>query len=144
MQKITLPLNQSLPFASNIPLAELERERILCNNVVFPWEFNPHNCGLWVIGNEFGPVCAVWADCEQDVLDEAVDANLLDGFAVEEKDVETDENGDEIDVTRLGNASEPFDLTNAWMARVKLGELPKELLCLFAEARGNCSKTLYF
>ncbi len=60
---------------------ELEDERILCNDIILPFgEFNPHNVRLWVIGNEFGALGAVWASHEQDALDELVDADLGGGL----------------------------------------------------------------
>ena len=119
---------------------ELENDRILCNDVHLPHcRINYHNVRLWVIGNEFGALCAVWASCEQDALDEACDAGMLDGLAIEEpKEGDEDE-----DVTRLGNASEPFDLTNCWMQMVRLdGPKDWELIARFAEAKGACQDTL--
>ena len=38
---------------------ELEDERILTNDVTFQNEYNPHKVQLWVIGNEYGALCAV-------------------------------------------------------------------------------------
>ncbi len=119
---------------------ELEDERILCNDVRLPHDgANPHNVRLWVIGNEFGVLCAVWASHEQDALDEACNAGLLSGLACDEP-----ENEDEQDeVTRLGNAGEPHDLTYAWIQTVRLdGAKDWELIARFAEARGACADTL--
>lgn len=119
---------------------ELEDERILCNDVHLPiHSFNPHNVRLWVIGNEFGALCAVWAGNEQDALDEACDAGLLAGLAIDEPD--SSEEDDE--VTRLGNAGEPHDLTHCWMQTVRLnGPKDWELIARFAEAKGSCADTL--
>ena len=120
---------------------ELENERILCNDVMLPHDrFNPHNVRLWVIGNSFGALCAVWASCEQDALDEACNAGMLAGLAIEESDLE-DVNKEEC--ARLGNAGEPHDLTYAWMQTVRLeGAKDWELIARFAEARGACADTL--
>lgn len=130
MNKITLHLNQSLPFASNVPIAELDPDRIRCNDIVFPWERHPYKMGLWVIGNEFGALGAVWADCEQDAFDELVDAGLGDGLLIEETDATED-------CTRLGNAGEPANLDHAWLARVEWDNARDfSTLMKFAEARG--------
>ena len=56
---------------------ELPDESILCNNIILPWEFNPHKVHLYAIGHEFGAVGAVWASHEQDALDELVDSGLV-------------------------------------------------------------------
>jgi hypothetical protein len=123
---------------------ELDDERIACNNVILPWEFNPHKCRLWVIGNEFGAVGAVWADCEQDAFDELVDQGMGDSFLVSEEDQADASEEEKEDWAYLGNAGEPCDLANAWIQPVRLSE-PEDcrLLCLFAEARGACMETLF-
>ena len=116
---------------------ELADERILCNDVQLPCDrINYHNVQLWVIGNELGALCAVWASNEQDALDAACDAGLLAGLAIEEKDADDES-------ARLGNAGEPHDLTNCWMQTVRLaGSRDWELIARFAEARGECRNTL--
>ena len=135
--KCTLHLKQNLPFAGNQRIVELEAERILCNDIVLPGEHHPHNVRLWVIGNEYGALGAVWADCEQDALDELVDAGLGDGLLVDEKDAE--------DCARLGNAGEPADLDSAWLAPVEWqweNGRDVALLLKLAEARGANVSTL--
>lgn len=119
---------------------ELEDSRILCNDVMLPHDrTNYHGVKLWVIGNEYGVLCAVWASHEQDALDEACDAGLLDGLACDEPA----ENEEQDEVTRLGNAGEPHDLTNAWIQTVRLnGPEDWELIARFAEARGANQNTL--
>lgn len=64
------------------------------------------------LGN-FGHTLAIlWSEGEQTVLDDAVNANLLDNLQIEEKDA-TEE------TARLGNASEPFDLTDVRIDEIK-------------------------
>ena len=113
--KYTLTLKQSLPFSQNPRFAELEGEAILLNDVLLPEHiersYNPHNVKLWVIGNEYGALCAAWGSCEQDALDAAVDAGMLDCLMAEEQDY--------VDLTPLGNASELFDLDYVWMGKVE-------------------------
>lgn len=121
---------------------ELANDRILCNNVMLPHDrCNPRGVCLLVIGNEFGPLCAVWADCEQDALDTACDAGLLAGLACDEP---TNPDSDEgVDFVRLGNAGGPHDLAYAWIQTVRLdGAKDWELIARFAEARGACADTL--
>lgn len=120
----------------------LDADRVLTNDVTFDGEYNPHKIGLFVISNEYGYVCAVWAADEQDALDVAVDADLMQGFAVEgpirfddEEQVYVDEDG--VTVTRLGNAGEPFYLDNCGCRRLPQNEMPEALLLAFAEARGE-------
>ena len=118
---------------------QLENERILCNDIIFQGEFNPHNTRLWVVGNEFGALGSVWASHEQDALDILCDAMLLAGLEIDEPTTEEDDE----DVTRLGNAGVPHDLTNAWIQLVEF--VPSrdwQLLCRFAEARGACNDNL--
>ena len=112
---------------------ELKPEEVLCNDIVLPWEDHPHKMRLWVIGNEFGALGAVWADCEQEafdiLVDEALGGSLLCDEPTNEEEAE--------DISRLGNACEPADLSNAWIQTVRLSEKEDaRLLCAFAEARG--------
>ena len=64
-------------------------------------------------------VCIVGAESESDAFDEACNADKLDRYQIPESDIYPDIEDDvgEIlrpihDFTRLGNACEPFDLTN--------------------------------
>ena len=115
--KYTLTLKQSGSFCQNPRFAELEGEAILLNDVNLPEHiehtFNPCNVKLWVIGNEYGALCAAWGGSEQKPLDEAVDAGKLDCLMAEEQDYDNE------DLTPLGNASELFDLNSVWMGEVE-------------------------
>ena len=113
----------------------LDASRVLANNVIFNGEYNPHNVGLWVISHEFGPVAAVWASSEQNALDEAVDEDLMSAFAIDEADADED-------TERLGNASEPFDLTYCGVRRLPQSDMPVGLLMALAEARGAGADTV--
>lgn len=109
---------------------ELSDERILCNDITFPWGYNPHNTRLWLICNEYGALGAVWASCEQDALDTLVDENLGDGLLIDESDADDDS-------PRLGNAGEPANLDYCHMETVRLVPAHDcKLICRFAEARG--------
>jgi hypothetical protein len=114
--KYTLHLRQEMPFASAPALCELDDIKIICNDVSLPahieQSFNPHNVRAWVIGHEHGPICAIFASCEQDALDNACDANMLECLLITDPDDVTDESA------HLGNASEAHDITHAWIAEV--------------------------
>lgn len=146
-KKVTLhlPAFNGAPFhcapASDI---EIDSDLVLCNDPVMPWEFNMYTSRLWVIGNEYGALCAVWAAGEQDALDEACDAGMLAGLSCSEEDIAADQRGEVAEgVMYLGNAGEPHDSTHAWIRPVKLDEQKDcRLLCAFAEARGADYKNL--
>lgn len=74
--------------------------------------FNPHHVRPFLIHNEYGVLCVVYASHEQDALDEAVDANRLDSCLVSDADYkEAEDEGHADEFARLGNDGEPFDLT---------------------------------
>ena len=112
--KYTLTLKQSPQAPSSV---ELEGDSILLNDVNLPEHiehtFNPYNVKLWVIGNEYGALCAAWGSNEQEALDAAVDAGLLDSLMDEEQDYNNEA------LTPLGNAGELFDLDYVWMGKVE-------------------------
>ena len=118
---------------------EIERKEVLCNNVVLPWETTPHNVGLWVACNEFGPMGAAWASCEQDALDELCDAGLTLGCRVDNQNP-TEEESESL--VTLGNHGEYHSLDYVTIERVDLDACGAQLLCEFAEARGACCDTL--
>jgi hypothetical protein len=131
-----LTLLQSFPFAQNPAFCEIEGARIVCNDVMLPasidasCRFNPHNVRLWVIGHEFGALCAVFASHEQNALDSAVDAGMLDCMMAEEQ------NHDDESLRALGNASELFDLSYAWIGQVTF-DPARDILLITALARAS-------
>ena len=111
-------------------------DKVYANNVIFPHEFNVHKVGLWVIGNEYGALAAIWASNAQDLLDEAADLGLLDNGAIEEREADDES-------ARLGNDSAPYNLDFVWVREVAdLKKLDLELLLKFAEARGATADTI--
>ena len=142
--KYTIKLKQKdFPFASVPTLVELEGEKIVCNDVNLPQEidasnsFNPHNVRAWVIGHEFGSICMIFASHEQDALDDAVDAGMLDCMMAEEQD------HDDESLTPLGNASELFELTHAWIGQVEFDAARDiQLIVALVRASANGSDTL--
>jgi len=122
-QLFTLFLNQYLAFSQCPVSAELSIDNIYANDVILPRSIdsdcgmNPGNIRLWVIGHEFGAICAVWGSSEQDALDTAVDLNTLDCFMAE------DQNYEDESLTALGNAGELFDLSYAWIGEVQFEAL---------------------
>lgn len=117
--KYTLHLLRQFAFAQNPEYCELEGSQIRCNDVMLPADFdtasayNPHKVRLWVIGHSYGAVHAVFASHEQNALDELADCGAL-GFCQVADDLSVDEDT----VCRLGNAGEPFDLSDFWMGEV--------------------------
>lgn len=119
MNKFSLTLAQTGPCAQNPRFAELAPEFIYLNDVILPASidpdgaYNPRGIGLWVIGHEHGPICAVWASGPQEAMDNGVDLYGLECLRAEVQD-----HGDE-SLTALGNAGELFDLSYAWLGRVE-------------------------
>jgi hypothetical protein len=117
--RYTLTLAQSGPFCQNPRFVELDGEKIALNNVILPKTidsdggYNPYNVRLFVIGHEFGAICAIWASNWQGAFDEACDANLIDCLMSENQDFGNEE------LTPLGNVSELFDLSHAWIGEVE-------------------------
>lgn len=139
MSKITLFLKQTFPFAGAPVSVELEPEKILCNEVGMPWESDSYS--LFVIGNEYGAMGAVWAGNEGDALDELVDNDLAGGILVDTINNCTDEELEEYD--HAGNAGEYVDLEHCWIAEVSWNiERDYKILCKFAEARGALVENL--
>lgn len=142
--KTILFLKQNLPFAPCPCSVELENNRILGNDIRFPWERHSYNMRLWVIGNEYGALGAVWATNEQDALDLLVDSNLGDGLLMDEGRVkELSEDELEETITRLGNAGEAADLEHCWMGEVLFDKIRDfDVILKFAELRGTAGETL--
>lgn len=138
--KTILSLNQKLPFAQNPRFVELENDRILCNNIIFEREFNPHNVRLFVIGNEYGALGAVWASHDQEAIDTLVDEKLGDGILLDPKEMTEEELSG---CATAGNTSEPIDSDHLWIEVVEFDKIRDfEVLMKFAEARGANVKNL--
>jgi len=134
---------QDFPFAQTPRFAELSADCILLDNVQLPPEidasdrYNPYNVRLWVIGHEHGAICAVFAGCEQYAFDHAVDLNQLDCLMADDQDYDNEE------LTALGNASELFDLSHAWIAEVEFDAARDiQLIVAIVKARAECLDNL--
>lgn len=139
---------------------DIDTKDILCEDMIFPGEYNPHNNRPWLIelGGSYQSVFKlVWATCEQDALDVACDNDMLDSIQLD--DIEADErvvheddcpsNDPELDpkfvnqccnywdnFARLGNAGEPFDLDNVGLTELDLTKQSLQFMMWLAEARG--------
>ena len=137
--KYTLHLLRPFSFGQNPAFCELEGSKIRCNDVMLPAAFdassayNPQKIRLWVVGHVFGAVHAVFASHEQDALDELADCGALD-FCQVADGLTVDEDT----VCRLGNASEPFDLSDFWMGEVAF-EAARDIKLIVALARASAS-----
>jgi hypothetical protein len=121
-------------------LHELNSDCILCNEEpILPGDSHCYNMRLWVIGNEFGACCAVWASHEQDALDNAVDANMLDSELLENQDEGYDNEGEVIDgYISAGNAGELFHSDYLFIHQVEFDIIRDwELLKAFARCSDN-------
>jgi hypothetical protein len=115
----TLPVNGGAFNCQPARSIELEGERILCNSVFVPILHGSRATQpLWVIGNEYGALCAVFADHEQDALDEATDKGWMDSFLVSAEDQEAATEAEREEWAHLGNAGEAADLSYCWLQRV--------------------------
>ena len=136
--KYTLHLSRQFSYAQSPGSCELEGEQIRCNDVMLPAEFdagsafNPYKIRLWVIGHTYGAVHAVFAAHEQDALDELANCGALDFCQVTDGDETEDSDG----FARLGNAGEPFDLSELWMGEVVF-EATRDSKVLVALARAS-------
>lgn len=135
--KYTLHLLRPFAFAQNPAFCEMEGAQIRCNDVMLPAAFdtasayNPCKIRLWVVGHTYGAVHAVFASHEQNALDELADCGALDFCQV------TDGlSVDEDTVCRLGNAGEPFDLSDFWIGEVAF-EAARDIKLLVALARAS-------
>lgn len=137
--KYQLTLKQNFPFAQTPRFAEIDADNILLDNAQLPAEidasdrYNPQNIRLWVIGHEHGSICAVFAGCEQYALDQACDLSMLDCLMADDQDY------DDETLTALGNASELFDLSYAWIAEVEFeAKRDIQLIVAVVKARAEC------
>ncbi len=71
-------------------------------------EYNPHNVRPFLLHDHGFIVAVVFADCLQDAIDIAVDADRMDRYAIDPKDMA--DYPDDEGISFLGNAGEPFDI----------------------------------
>ena len=112
---------------------KLNSDLVMSDDVTLAHEARVDYSSLWIIGHEYGALCAVWATNAQDALDAAVDADLLDSMLIPEDEL-SDYSDDEI--VRAGNASEPFFSEYLWIKPAPIGSQSVEVQCFFSEARG--------
>lgn len=106
-------------------------------DVVNPDEYDPDPrrragaCVPWLLHDHGFALCVVFASCEQDALDEAVDHDKLDRYLVTDWADYPKEEG----LMFLGNASEPFDIES--LAIVRLPNPPFSFVALFNSSVGG-------
>ena len=75
---------------------------------------------VYAIGHEFGLITIVYADCDQDAIDEAVDRGKLDCMKMSDEDyAEYESNGWDDSYICAGNASGPFWSEHLWLEQIK-------------------------
>ena len=72
--------------------------------------YNPHSVRPWLIYGEFGTLCVVFAQSEQDAFDIAVDDGRLDSHQIPDAEHNID-CATNCNALHAGNASEAFDQT---------------------------------
>ena len=94
-------------------------------------EFNPHNVRPWLLHDHGFVLAVVFADCLQDAIDAAVDADKLDCYQVAERDLS--DYPEEEGLSFLGNACEPFDIES--LGAIELPNPPMSFVALFSAAQ---------
>lgn len=102
---------------------QLESYQIHVNDLALPGLYNPHKVKMFIVGNEYGPLCALWAS-ESELFDTLIDLGCGEAFVVSEEDLEDYRLEDgSYDVSYCGNDSSPCDLSNAWYEEVDFDSL---------------------
>jgi hypothetical protein len=91
-------------------------------------EYNPNNVRPYLLHDHGFVVAVVFASCLQDAFDTAADEGKLDAFQVSKDDL-GDYGLEEEGISRLGNASEPFDIEA--LDAVELPTPPFSFVALF-------------
>jgi len=99
--------------------------------------FNPNfDYPVWavwsVVSNTGGPHWFVQTESETEALDALVDADKLDGYLIAPEDMEEAEEHEE--VTYLGSACEPFNITSFGLATVD----PADIRWMVKHTRLHC------
>jgi hypothetical protein len=78
--------------------------------------YNPHRVRAWIIGHEFGVLAIAYASHEQEALDFAVDAGLMDCMQLSDEDSqEAYDTGTDGAYISAGNAGELFYQDYLWI-----------------------------
>ena len=143
----------------NFEISFTDEDVIGLEDIHFEGDFNPHRARLWLLHDQGFTICVVEADCLQDALDAAVDADKLDRYLInvenesERSDYMTrdigeiaagfqcerpeyvDEDGNNWwwsgEPSFLGNASEPFDIESLGVIELPLPQ--RSLTRLYGE-----------
>lgn len=97
---------------------------------------------MWVIGNEYGAIVAVWAQNAEDAIDEAVNCDTMDSEMVSQEDFDAMSEEEREDLIYAGNASEPFYQNYLWMEIVDLRIQSAPLLAALRKAEEQGASTL--
>lgn len=111
----------------------VSNDKIACNDIIFTDEYNPNKTGLYVIGHEFGPICAIWGNNEGEALDNAVDLDLMDCMIIPEEEFQAMTEEEKDNCLCAGNADEPVYSDYLWIEKAILNHKQERI---FAECRG--------
>lgn len=119
---------------------KLDADDVIVNDPVLDGEPNPNRRKMFVIQSPYGAVCALWADHEEDALDEAADRGLLEVFEITDMPYHQFTNGN--DGVPLGNESRPFDLQDCRIYAVELANIPENTKKAIRLIRDQCADNL--
>lgn len=142
--EIVFPLPSTLlrePSAKAIRFYSIGEHKAVDSSILFNGGPRDYRDKLFAIhaplGNFSHCLGILWSEGEHTALDDACDENLLDSLAIPAEDYAKMSEAEQEDCSTLGNASEPFDLTN-----VSLVEIPAAVWQAdweFVHALGRCA-----
>lgn len=96
-------------------------------------ESNPHHVRPWLLHDHGCVLAVVLADCLQDAIDEACDANRLERYAIYGADRDSYNWETEEGISRLGNAGGAFDIES--LGALEMPIPPFSFAAMFAASR---------
>ena len=121
---------------SGLTECSVKEEDVLLEDACSPSESIGYN-HIYAIGNEFGCLCVLWAQHDQDAMDAAIDADKLDSHLIENPTEEQYEQG-----LQGGNASETFNQDYLWIQEVNSNKIPSNLWYEIATRKAEGEDTL--
>jgi hypothetical protein len=94
--------------------------------------YNPRRVRPWLLYTLRGTLAVVFASCEQGAFDEAADSGKLDSCRVSDEEANAADAEEAAAWAYLGNASEPFDLSDVGIT--ELPNPPRSFVALFRAA----------
>lgn len=121
---------------------KVDSSLVVCNDITFDHEFNPHNVRAFMIFDLGIPIAVVWADSDTHAIDIAIENYLMNSCLVDCENCFWKHLKDDsmTCLDRSGNypdsSGDCLDLEGITMEVLFLKDQPLSTLLLFAEARG--------